>query len=800
MDLIYKDKALEEQDELMRLREENIRLKALLIRNGISFEEILPSETVSYLPKSEQATIPIPKYFSIKEKIVLFRRLFRGREDVYAHRWESARGKSGYAPACGNEWKTGICHKPRIKCGDCSQRQLLPVTDALIYDHLAGKKTIGVYPLLNDDRCYFLAADFDESDWREDARAFMESCQEFGVPAALEISRSGNGAHVWIFFAEPVPASEARKLGASLISHTCDRTRQLSLASYDRLFPNQDTMPKGGFGNLIALPLQKQPRLLGRSVFVGSDFKACPDPWSFLASIRPMSLKDLENFLLRITGGRHSLDVNYDLEEENSKPWQAPLPVCTRLTGSLPKSLTLVLAHQIFIAKGDLPQTLTNRLIRLAAFQNPEFYKAQAMRFPVWNKPRIIGCAENHPQHIALPRGCLDALLDLLQENGICPEVQDERLSGHRLAIRFNGTLRKDQKEAVQQMLKHETGVLCAPTAYGKTVTAASLIARRRVSTLVLVHRTELQRQWQERLTVFLDVPKEGLGLIGGGKKKPSGSIDIALMQSLSRSKDLGAVLKPYGQIIIDECHHLSAFSFEAILKQSKAKYVVGLTATPIRRDGHHPIIFMQCGPVRHMADRSEAAPNRMEVWWKDPGGTKTAPDASIQEIFRMLANDKVRNRCIAMDAVDAYREGRKVLVLTERTDHLAILRECMGDGVENCFVLHGRLPKKERAKVFRELDGLDESTPRVLLATGRLIGEGFDHPPLDTLVLAMPISWKGTLQQYAGRLHREHEHKKDVRIYDYVEKSQPQLARMWDKRQRSYRAMGYGIRQIGAL
>lgn len=783
------DQVLNEQEELQQLREENTHLKSLLTHHGIAWEE--PSATgPTPIP---QELVPTPIQFTTADKIALFRRVFRGRLDVYPQRWESAKGTSGYSPTCGNEWKPGICHKPRVKCGDCSQRLLLPVTDQVIYDHLAGKQTIGVYPLLTDDSCYFLAADFDEADWREDARAFMESCRELAIAAALEISRSGQGAHIWIFFSDPVPAREARQLGAALISHTCNRTRQLSLASYDRLFPNQDTLPKGGFGNLIALPLQKHPREQGHSVFVNELLELYPDQWAFLASMRPLSRAELEDAILRASGGRHPLDMAFAVEED-SKPWQRPPHVLARVADPLPESLPLVLANQIFIDKADLPQPLANRLIRLAAFRNPEFYRAQAMRLPVWNKPRIIGCADNYPQHISLPRGCLDAVLDLLQDNDIRPVLRDERLPGRKVAAKFTGALRKDQKVAVREMLKHEVGILCAPAGFGKTVTAAALIARRKVSTLVLVHRTELLRQWQERLTSFLELPKGSLGVIGGGKKKPSGKIDIAVMQSLSRWEDLGELLDDYGQIIVDECHHLSAFSFEGILKQAKVKYVMGLTATPVRRDGHQPIIFMQCGPIRHSAARPDNAPAQLEVWPKHLPAPAIPPDSPIQDVFRILANDATRNQRIAGDVLAAYREGRKVLVLTERTDHLPLLQKALGNEIEHCFVLHGRLSKKQRMAVFAELNKLDESAPRVLLATGRLIGEGFDHPPLDTLVLAMPISWKGTLQQYTGRLHREHADKEDVRVYDYAETDQPQLARMWNKRQRGYRAMGYQI------
>jgi len=732
-----------ERDELYQLREENTRLKVLLTSHNITWEEI-PNATQESSPEEKA---PVPDQLTTANKIALFRNLFRGRSDVYPLRWKSAKGKSGYSSACGNEWKSGICHKPRVKCGECTQRLLLPVNDQVIHDHLTGKHTVGIYPLLNDDNCYFLAADFDEADWREDILAFIQSCSELHIPVAVEISRSGNGAHIWIFFAEPVPACEARQLGAALISHTCDRTRQLSLTSYDRLFPNQDTLPKGGFGNLIALPLQKQPREQGRSVFVDERLTPYPDQWTFLASIRLMTRKELEDAILRASGGRHPLDVVFPENDEDNKPWQRPTPAPFKVPGPLPKSLTVVLANQIFFKKEDLPQPLANRLVRLAAFQNPEFYKAQAMRLPVWNKSRIIGCAEEYSKYIGLPRGCLDAVFEMLNENDIRPELHDERLSGRKVSAKFIGTLRKDQKTAVREMLKSEVGVLCAPTAFGKTVTAASLIARRKVSTLVLVHRTELLRQWQERLISFLELPKECPGVIGGGKKKLSGKIDIAVMQSLLRREDLTELLDSYGQIIVDECHHVSAYSFESILKQTKARYVVGLTATPVRRDGHQPILFMQCGPIRHSANRPDTAPTHLEVWPNNLPAPEIPPDSPIQEVFRILTNDENRNRRIAADVLTAYREGRKVLLLTERIGHLPLLHEALKDEVEHCYVLHGRLSRKQRTAIFTELESLDDTSPRVLLATGRLIGEGFDHPPLDTLVLGMPISWKGTLQ-----------------------------------------------------
>ncbi|MBN8886812.1 MAG: DEAD/DEAH box helicase [Rudaea sp.] len=775
-------------EQVAALQIENARLVALLETHGIAWrnacEKLAPPPT----PESES-----PKR-SAAEKVELFRHLFRGRLDIYPVRWESkSTGKAGYAPACANEWRPGVCEKPRIKCSDCLHRQFIPLTDAVVYDHLAGKQTIGVYSLLTDDTCHFLAVDFDEAQWREDARAFIQSCRELGVPAALEISRSGNGAHVWVFFTSSVAARDARRLGTSIISYTCARTRQLNLNSYDRLFPNQDTMPKGGFGNLIALPLQKKPREQGWSLFVDDDLVPHGDQWAFLASLGRMSPNDVEPTILRATGGSHPLDVTFIEEEDHREPWKRNAAATSRLAGPMPEALTVTLADLLYFEKSLLPQPLANRLIRLAAFHNLEFYKAQAMRFPVWDKPRVIGCAENFPNHIALPRGCLDAAVRLLTEHSIRVELRDERFQGKAIDVSFVGSLRSDQEVAVSAMMKFDIGILCAPTAFGKTVCAASMIARRRTNTLVLVHRTELLRQWQERLQSHLQVGKDVIGVIGGGKKKPTGTIDIAVIQSLYQKGEVSPIVENYGHVIVDECHHVGAQSFEAVLKRAKAKHVVGLTATPIRRDGQQPIIFMQCGSVRHSAAKPEDAPSDQEVVAlyvkREIGLPETA---GIQQVFRDIAADPQRTKVIADEISTAVGHGRKILVLTERTEHLDSLLLALDGNVPKPFVLHGRMSKKQRAKLIEELDALPSDAPRVLLATGKLVGEGFDHPPLDTLILAMPISWKGTLQQYAGRLHRTHANKARVQIVDVVDTGHPALMRMWERRQRGYKAMGY--------
>jgi superfamily II DNA or RNA helicase len=778
--------------ELARLRAENDELKALLAVHRIPLPQKADQHGASGASSQDNSPPLAPDV-----KVELFRRLFRGREDVYPVRWESKKtGKVGYSPVCANEWAQGICEKPRIKCSECSHSQFESVTDQVIVRHLKGEITAGVYPVLADDRCHFLAIDFDDDDWREDAKAVLQTCQQNDLPAALEISRSGNGAHLWLFFADPTPARDVRRLGSALISATCARTRQLKLSSYDRLFPNQDTLPKGGFGNLIALPLEKMPRELGRSVFVDANLQPLADQWQFLKGIDPLPAERLEAALIKLVGDRHPLDIAYaEVPDENADtPWIRPAKPDIKLSGAMPKAVKATIGNQLFIEKAGLPQSLMNRLIRLAAFQNPEFYRAQAMRMSTWNIPRIIGRAQDFSKHLALPRGCMGDVKSLLAANKIDLRLEEARSKGQPFQTAFTGLLRPDQQEALKAVVRHDCGMLVAPTAFGKTVTAAAVIAHRKVSTLVLVHRAELMRQWQERLGSFLSLGDHKVGLIGAGKKKPTGLLDVAVIQSLTRRDDLPELLNQYGQIIIDEAHHLSAQSFEAVLNEANSRYVLGLSATPINSKGHHPIIFMQCGPIRHVAKRPPQAPTELTVHVRRLPAPVTRPDAGIQETIRLLAEDVGRNAQIVADAIAALDAGRKVLMLTKRTEHLSFLREQLKDVPYPCFVLHGRMKTKERQAIIDALAELPDEKPHLLLASAQLVGEGFDHAPLDTLILTLPISWEGTLQQYAGRLHREHVAKTDILIHDYIDSEHPQLARMWEKWRRGYRAMGYRV------
>lgn len=749
----------------------------------------------------------VSNHSSADEKIALFRSLFAGRAEVYPVRFVSKKtGKAGYSPVCGNEWARGICEKPRIRCSDCAFQKWLPVTDEVIRRHLSGEITIGVYPMLLDETCRFLAVDFDGDGWAADALAFLEICRMKNLPATLERSRSGNGGHVWMFFAEAIPASLARRLGSHILTEATARQPQTKLASYDRFFPNQDTLPRGGFGNLIALPLQKEPRAEGNSVFVDDSLKPFPDPWAHLQSIQKISKQQASDLVESALSNGTLIGVRMAPrdDEDATEPWKSPPsrqnPALPK--GKMPEVLTITLADQIYLQKSELPPGLHNALARLAAFQNPEFYKAQAMRISTHDKPRIIACAEDLPQHLALPRGCLDEVLELFRELKISALIDDQRFAGNPLELSFCGSLRPEQETAAAAMLAHDTGVLAATTAFGKTVLAAHLIAARGVNTLILVHRQQLMTQWVERLTQFLGLTENDIGCLGGGRNNLTGRIDVAIIQSLTRKGIVKDLVADYGHLVIDECHHLSAQSFEQVARRAKARYVLGLSATVTRKDGHHPIIHMQCGPVRHRVDAKQQATQRpfahevivRPTGFRIPGELDDDPRHAFQQICQALHQDDVRNRMIVSEILSALRADRSPLVLTERTEHIELLTRLLEPEVRHLIALKGGLSKKDLKAAKEQLASIPKDEPRLIIATGRYVGEGFDDPQLDTLFLTMPVSWKGTIAQYAGRLHRLHDGKKVVRIYDYADLDIPMLSRMFDRRCEGYEAIGYSI------
>ena len=759
-------------------------------------------------PKPDFSRTSVTNNSLASAKVAMFRRLFQGRTDVYPVRWETLKSsRAGYSPACANEWRRGICAKPAVKCGECPNQAFIPVSDEVVSRHLrgggvgGGDYVAGVYPLLPDGTCWFLAADFDKADWVEDASAFLETCLQRGIAAALERSRSGNGGHVWIFFDAPIPAAVARQMGAALLTETMERRPEIGFASYDRFFPNQDTMPLGGFGNLIALPLQWRARQVANSVFVDESLTPFGDQWAFLSTLKrnPVRIAGEAEVSGGILGVRMPVDDEFATEPWKMSPSRRPKAL--QIEGNLPLTVDVVLADQIYLERKALPPGLVAQVIRLAAFQNPEFYRAQAMRFATFGKPRIVSCAELHANHIALPRGCLDELTSLMGGHGITMVVQDHREAGQPLpdTVRFQGELLPSQMKAFADLASHDHGVLAATTAFGKTVVAAALIAERQRNTLVLVHRRELLDQWVARLRSFLDIDPKQIGTIGGGKRKPTGVIDVALIQSLVKKGEVADLVAGYGHLVVDECHHLSASSFEQVARRAKARHVLGLSATVARKDGHHPIIFMQCGPVRHRVDaRTQATERGISHKVRErltrfalPIALAAAERPAMPAVYAALAQDEGRNDLIFDDVLQALEAKRSPIALTERKDHLLYLEQRFAGFVKNIAVMRGGMSAGERRQCDIAL-GVPDTEERLILATGRYIGEGFDDARLDTLFLTMPVSWKGTLAQYVGRLHRQRVGKTNVLVVDYVDGAVPVLGRMAARRRAGYRGLGY--------
>lgn len=751
----------------------------------------------------------------VVEKIRLFMSLFKGRDDVYAIRWDSKKKESsGYSPCCHNEWKQGVCVKPKGKCADCRQKSYAPFDEKVVEEHLRGKIVAGIYPMLLDETCWFLAIDLDEGEWRKDVAALREVAAEFSIPIAVERSRSGNGAHAWFFFEKPLSATMARKFGTSFLTCTMSKRHEITFKSYDRFFPNQDTMPSGGLGKLIALPLQKEARIDQNSEFIDENFEPYADQWAFLGTIQRLTEEDVNLLTAKLCQG-NELGILKVAEEDAPKPWDTA-KVTLRKT-DFPRSIEIVKANLLFIPKTGISQRALNRIKRLAAFRNPEFYKKQAMRLPTYGEPRIICCADDTAEYLCLPRGCEEELRGVLSELGLSISWVDKTNWGKNINVEFNGSLRDEQPQALDKMLERDSGVLSGTTAFGKTVVAIRLIAERKVNTLIIVDRASLIAQWKKRLLEFLTInealPKPEIekkrrgrkkevsiiGQVGQGKVEPGGIIDIALMQSLNKMGDVRECVKNYGMIIVDECHHVASVSFENILKTVPAKYVHGLTATPTRKDGRHPIIFMQCGPVRYRDDARRQAEKRPFEHYVIPRFTSMRPpldkeekEVTIQSHYAAMIVNELRNQLIVDDVVKSHEEGRNCLVLTDRTAHVDFLAGKLNEKIPGVISLTGRMGAKETGEILKQLADTPADRQLTLIATGKYIGEGFDEPRLDTLFLTMPMSWKGTLQQYAGRLHRLFESKKEVQIYDYVDIHVKMLEKMYSRRLNGYAAIGY--------
>lgn len=796
------------------LRQENEVLKSLLYAHGIEYKpKHVEEKVVAYSP----ITLPSVK-FSIEERVAIFHSLFKGREDVFARRWFSkTTGKSGYQPVCINEWRRGVCDKKKYKCADCPNRHFAPLTYQDLYRHLEGKDenccdVVGLYAIMPDNNCAFLCTDFDDKSckygYKNDVLAFVGVCKEWNIPYAIERSRSGNGAHVWIFFEEPIPAFKARRLGNAILTEAMRHNGRMSFNSYDRFFPNQDRMPEGGFGNLVALPLQGQARKRRNSVFVDDDFLAYKDQWAFLYNINKVKDTEVDMLLnLHVCEELGALTTSSE-----SKPWVTPIPQDIS-KGDFYSEIEITKADKIYIPLKAVSAKVLNHLKRIASFKNPEFYSKQALRLSTYSTPRIISCFDITDDYLAMPRGCEDAILSFLNENGVKYNIVDETNHGTPISVSFQGKEREEQLAAINALLMYSNGVLHATTAFGKTVTAAAIIARKKVNTLILVHSKALLAQWHERLTEFLSidyveppVPKKRgrhkkfspIGCLDSTDNSLHGIVDIALIQSCLDGDSVKPVVENYGMVIVDECHHVSSVTFENVLKSVKAHTIYGLTATPIRKDGHQPIIFMQCGPIRFSADAKSQIAKQSFERYLIPRFTSyrsiTDDKQSITTLYQLLSEDEIRNTLIVEDVCKAVEVGRTPIILTSRTAHVTILAEKLRGKVKNVVTLTGTGSTKEKRETLQHLHEISSEEPLAIVATGKYVGEGFDYPRLDTLFLALPISWKGLIAQYAGRLHRENEGKKDVRIYDYIDIHEPVCDNMYRKRLKGYAFIGYKI------
>lgn len=796
------------------LHKENEVLKSLLKIHGIEYETRMKED----MNKPICSLVSVPTItLSIDERIRLFQSLFKGREDVFARRWFSkTTGKSGYQPVCINEWKQGICDKKKYRCVICPNRNFAPLTTQDMYRHLEGKDeyccdVVGLYAIMQDNNCAFLCADFDDKNckygYKEDVLAYVGVCREWLIPYAIERSRSGNGAHVWIFFEAPLPASKARRLGNAILTEAMTRNGQMSFNSYDRFFPNQDYLPEGGFGNLVALPLQGQARRKENSVFVDNDFLVYKDQWAFLYNLKKIRESTIDQ-LLRL---HYQEELGKLSMSSESKPWVTP-PLPQNITQEdFHAKVEIIKADKLYIPLKAVSAKVLNHLKRIAAFKNPEFYSKQALRLSTYAIPRIISCFDITNEYLAMPRGCEDATRSFLNDNAVTYTITDKTNHGNKISVSFQGEEREEQLEAINALLPYTNGILHATTAFGKTVTAAAIIARKKVNTLILVHSKALLKQWHDRLTEFLniDYPKHEeknkrgrrkvfspIGCFDSSGNTLHGIIDIALIQSCLDEDGVKPFVQDYGMVIVDECHHVSSITFEQVLMSIKAHTIYGLTATPIRKDGHQPIIFMQCGPIRFSTDVKSQIAKQSFDRFLIPRFTSynfiLEDRLSIATLYKYLSEDEIRNNLIVEDICKAVNTGRTPIILTNRTAHVSVLAEKLNATIKNVISLTGAGTTKEKREAMQRLQTIPDSEQLVIVATGKYVGEGFDYPRLDTLFLALPISWKGLLTQYAGRLHREYEGKKDVRIYDYIDIHEPICDSMYRKRLKGYAAIGY--------
>lgn len=746
------------------------------------------------------------------EQVQLFWSYFKGRRDVFSRRAGRPNPKTG---KIGYYTQIDYSKKPEKVYSELRGRDLLA--------HLKGEKTdcsdvVGIYPILPDESCNFLVFDFDDHNpedrvmskrIKEEVGAVREICEQNGIGTLVERSRSGKGAHVWIFFEEPVMTKTAREFGTALINKGSESVNLKNFNFYDRMIPTQDHLPinrktgKPGLGNMVALPLQGRAMTMGNSVFVDEKWNAYDNQWEVLAKTKKLTKEFVEEKIFEWGGNELSLNSGY-----NTNPWEKErAEFCLE---DVEDVVEIVLANQLYIKSENLRPRLQNQIRRMATFANQEYYKKYAMGFSTAGVPRIIFCGYDENGYICIPRGLLEKLIINFDATGIKYVIIDKREKGQKIKVKFAGKLYPEQKEAIKELGKYENGILSATTAFGKTVVGARMIAKHNVNTLILVHSTEIMNNWLNDLENFLDIKedppyyktptgrrkqrKSVFGKITSTKKAPTSIVDVAMISSLGKPDDIDQMVNNYGMVIVDECHHGPSRIANAVIMETKARYLYGFTATPKRNDGQEKRLFMEFGDVRYeytAKDRMEKTGvkqiliPRMTEFDYD-GGKK-----EIQDIYKKLVEDERRNKLIVDDILRLYREKRSILVVTKFKKQAKIIYEGLSKN-NNIFLFTGELKMRDREAIRKDLESVPVNEAMVLVATGQLIGEGFNCPRLDTMLLATPIAWEGNVEQYVGRLHRAYTGKSKVEVYDYIDKNVPVLKRMYEKRLRAYRKIGY--------
>lgn len=816
--------------DINELEQEIRYLRGLLEAHGIAYDYQAYKEAQKIADEDE---ILLPEL--TREHAIEFYSMFRGRKDVFAKR----SAKKGYYTQCDNFWRYGVCPKrkgEKVKCRECPNKAYSKLTVPLLLEHLKGERedctdVIGLYPLFPDGTCWFLVFDFDNhgdeevepsKDWQQEVDALRRICEVNGIDALVERSRSGRGAHVWIFFCEAVQASKARRFGEALIVKGAESVSMKDFSFFDRMLPMQDFLQEGMLGNLVALPLQGKALKQGNSAFVDESWRPYRDQWERLLSTQKLSAQQIDKYIADWCPAEGAMSIFQSDLEETGEP-QAPT-----LFGKSPKptygqfrkddasgKVNIIVSDGVYIDKRNLKPRLQNSIRRIAAFTNSQFFINLKIGFSNQDTPRIVYAGYDEGDYIVLPRGCVDDLKSMLEETKIAYDIADHRQKGRTIDVTFNGTLYSEQTQAAEKMLESDNGVLAAATAFGKTVVGAYLIAQRKVNTLVLVHNVEIMQNWVRDLGQFLTIneplptyttPKgrvkqrtSVIGTFSSQKDNSTGIIDIAMITSLGRNDEIHPMVRQYGMVIVDECHHVAAYTHENVLRAVTARYVYGMSATAKRMDGQAKKIFMQLGPIRHRYTAKERAEKQGIGHFVYPRFTRLVDvegsgDRHISEYFDMVIKSEMRNLQIVSDTVECVKKGRTPVVMTKYREHAQLLYELLKDAAEHVFLLQGGGGLKSRAAIREQMLNVPREESMIVVAIGQYIGEGFNYPRLDTMLLAMPISFESNVEQYAGRLNRDYDGKKDVIIFDYIDQHIPKLERMYHKRLRTYKKIGFEV------